>query len=547
MAHTLKKSNVTGKAGKNVMLSIQATPDLDGIRTAEFQGTDHTVIPCIALCEGVLWPANAPHPELALAEEFGRFPEAWNGKPVMLGHPMIEGIAVSANHPQVLESDSIGIIFNTKVVGKQLHMELWINTDRVSDLGVEAVATVERLVSGEEMVEVSTGLFTMQEMVSGDHDGQPYSSIWRNIMPDHLAVLSKGATGACSIKGGCGAPRLNGESEFKPVMRAMQLKDNCSCDTVTTSEEGLFKRLLSSAQGVFGRFISNDAHNLSDRDLHTALEIALKVIIPDEFTWILAVFVDDGIFVHEQGFTGILFQRTFSISDDGTVTIGSEAIAVRPETKFVPLAVVVNSDDGDLETNSTQPPKENEMETKEQLVKALIANEGTNFTQDDSAWLTTLDEVQLVKLTPVVAEEADATPAVAVETSPGRTVDDIAAGAEAEIVASAAAKAAPQTTEEFLAAAPPAIRAALQNGLSVLAGQKAGYIKVLTDNTRCSFTAEQLEAKDVEELRTLCELGNLMTFETAGANMSTEGVINNASGDEGFTPAPDVFASSDAS
>ena len=85
------------------MLVIQASPDVNAIRTAEHFGESHTVIPCIALVEGVLWPANAPAPELALAEEFGRFVDGWNSKPVVFNHPMVNGVAVSASDPDIIE------------------------------------------------------------------------------------------------------------------------------------------------------------------------------------------------------------------------------------------------------------------------------------------------------------------------------------------------------------------------------------------------------------------------------------------------------------
>ena len=154
------------------ILSIQATPELGAITTASLHQIEHLVVPCIALCEGVLWPANAPTPELALAEEFGRFPDAWNGRPVVYGHPTVSGVAVSASHPSVLEDYAFGQIFNAKLKDNKLHMELWINEARAAELGDEVIALVDKMKAGDESVEISTGLFSMTEQVKGNHEGK---------------------------------------------------------------------------------------------------------------------------------------------------------------------------------------------------------------------------------------------------------------------------------------------------------------------------------------------------------------------------------------
>ena len=114
------------------MLSVQATPDVANIRTAEFRGDEHTVIPVVALVEGVLWAANAPRPELALAKEFGKFPEGWDGSPVVFDHPKdSDGNPVPANSPDILEANAFGQMFNTVLDGNKLKSEIWINKDLV--------------------------------------------------------------------------------------------------------------------------------------------------------------------------------------------------------------------------------------------------------------------------------------------------------------------------------------------------------------------------------------------------------------------------------
>ena len=168
---------------KRIMLSVQATPDIASIRTAELFSEEHTIIPCIALVEGVLWPANAPAPEFALAEEFGRFPDGWNGRPVVYDHPKINGEAVSASHPDVLEDVGFGQLFNTSVSNGKLKTEIWINEERVKNMSEDVQDAVDRLKSGDDTIEVSTGLFTMSEVASGEFEGAEFEAIWRNIVP----------------------------------------------------------------------------------------------------------------------------------------------------------------------------------------------------------------------------------------------------------------------------------------------------------------------------------------------------------------------------
>jgi hypothetical protein len=174
------------------------------IRTATFEDREHIVVPVVALVEGVIHAVNADNPELVLAEEFGRSPLGWNGRPVMPDHPEAFGIRVSANSPKVLEKQRFGQVFNTKVEGKRLLMEAWLDPSRAEAIG--ATRHLERVRAGE-MLEVSVGVFVVAEEKLGVHNGQKYSAVWREIVPDHLALLPEGTTGACSIKMGCGTPR----------------------------------------------------------------------------------------------------------------------------------------------------------------------------------------------------------------------------------------------------------------------------------------------------------------------------------------------------
>ncbi len=510
----------------HTMLSVLATPDVASIRTAEFRGQEHTVIPVVALVEGVLWAANSPRPELALAEEFGRFPEGWDGSPVVFDHPKdSEGVPIAANSPDVLEDNAFGQMFNTTLDGKKLKSEIWINEELVKNLSDEGQATVAKLMAGDSIIEVSTGLFLMSEASTGDFNGDHFEAIWRNIVPDHLAVLPEGVPGACSVADGCGAPRDNANyAHFEPVMRAAQLNDNCQCDepnitTITSTpedEEGLVKRLLGKLGSYI--FIRGNSEGVNDGDLRTALDIALNASEQD-FIWIAAVFQgndNSGTVVYQKGFEPTFLERSFTMNADGAMSLGEDKTSVRPETKFVPV---------ELEgADSESSIQENAMHTKEELVNGLIANTASQFTEEDRGWLETLEDAQLTKLAPVVNEDAADS-----SEDDSDTEDDADAGGGANTrTVGGDEDTAPISTEDYIANAPEEEQQVLNSGLSMHRARKNALVTELVANSRCRFTKEQLDSKDVPELENLAALAVDITYELGGANLSVNADDNDA-------------------
>lgn len=189
---------------------------LTGAETREekFLDRDYLVVPVVALVQGVIQASNSPQPELALASEFAKVPAAWDGRPIVMNHPKNnQGVPVSANSPEILAKYQFGFMFNTKLIDNaakkpSLYTEAWLDTARVKEMGGDVQDTLDRINAGEQ-IEVSTGLYSTTHDQLGEFDGKAYSAIWRDVMPDHLAFLSKGKIGACSIEDGCGAMRTN--------------------------------------------------------------------------------------------------------------------------------------------------------------------------------------------------------------------------------------------------------------------------------------------------------------------------------------------------
>lgn len=185
--------------------------DRAGVRWEVFEGRSTLVVPVVMIVEGVLNGALVPR------EEFGRYPQAWNGEPVPVLHPEEQGSPIQANLPDVIERNTIGRVFNAYAEGDKLKAELWIDAEKARRLGHGGL--VESLEAGE-CIEVSTGYFADSEMTSGTFNGREFQEIHRNIRPDHLALLP-GEVGACSIRDGCGT-RVNSGGFLMQAKEAVQ-------------------------------------------------------------------------------------------------------------------------------------------------------------------------------------------------------------------------------------------------------------------------------------------------------------------------------------
>ena len=167
------------------------------IRTETHQGKKHLVVPVIMMVEGV--HAGSHGPLLHLAEDLGRFPEAWNGIPIAIDHPADGEQFISANSPNVIDRQTVGRVYNTQMAEGKLKAEAWIEEEKISRLSPAALGYIRQ----GHPLDVSVGVFTEDEMSSGVWNNESYDGIARNHRPDHLALLP-GGQGACSWEDGCG-------------------------------------------------------------------------------------------------------------------------------------------------------------------------------------------------------------------------------------------------------------------------------------------------------------------------------------------------------
>ena len=102
-----------------------------------YEGKKHIVIPVVMMVEGV---RNGSHgPIMHRISELGKYPEAWNGIPVVINHPEIGGINVSANNPEIIETQAVGRVFNTTVKGEKLSAEAWLDIEKLKNKNVHLI------------------------------------------------------------------------------------------------------------------------------------------------------------------------------------------------------------------------------------------------------------------------------------------------------------------------------------------------------------------------------------------------------------------------
>jgi hypothetical protein len=482
------------------------------LRTAQFHGREHLVVPVIPLVEGVITPFNSKEPELVLASEFLQILGGWNGRPVVLDHPDVLGQKVSANSPEILESCAFGQLFNAEGRGDRFAAEAWLDPQRLEALAEAGADMMTRVREGKS-IEVSVGTFMELERTAGEYKGKHYVGIWRNIVPDHLAFLTGKQRGACNNDMGCGVRTATAylvtaaglEAVEDPMNKCtkhnIELRDG-KCEQCETEvpQRSLRERLISLMS-----FRSNKgtAAGVSDMDLRSRLNRALHAEEP-AFVGVDTVFPDESLVVFAVAPKGEfkLVQRKYSVKTDGSVKLGDERSEVQPVTTFEPVTA---SETPMLAAACGCDKKGAENMTREQRIAALLTS--GKFKEEDKRWLEQVPEEHLATLagqaTTAVAEQK-----VEPKTEPKiEPKTELKAEPKIELKAEpAVAAAGAQTAEQFISAAPPELQDSLRDGMRMATEKRETLIRTLKDTGRCPFSDDQLKAKSTGELEQLATL-----------------------------------------
>lgn len=138
-------------------------------------------------------------PELDLVRSL----KGWNGVPITIQHPKLNDRSANVPDPDVA---IIGRFYNSAWdhEGKRMTGEYWIEIAEAEKY-LEGKSILTKINDGTPL-ETSTGYYADDEQTAGIFDGKAYKTIHRNLLPDHIAILTN-EVGACSLQDGCGVNR----------------------------------------------------------------------------------------------------------------------------------------------------------------------------------------------------------------------------------------------------------------------------------------------------------------------------------------------------
>ncbi len=499
---------------KYARVAVVANAAAVDTREETLDGIDYLVVPVVALVEGVLHAMNSAEPEMVFAEEFTKptVVGGFNGRPLYYGHPVIDGEPVSGNDPKVWEELNIGKVFHTAVKKNKLVMEAWIDKVRAAKVAPDLL---ERIAAGDA-IEISVGVFCeSDEDEKGEYDGKKYAGAWRGIVPDHLALLVDGDTGACSRDMGCGvraAKHVEGE------MKAAEKKKDRSLGAT-------FARFMSMFR------VEQAADEMSDNDLKRKLYDALRKVRADvNYVEAFVPVTNPERVVYScwcpstaagaeagMGYQYVLFERSFTLDANGVVTLDSEEAEVEAVLSYEPVVKAAGNAPKAAEGAPCSCHKQlKDTRSEIDMNKEQIAK-----------FLETATDEQVKALSAVVETPAPAaTTETKVETPAVEAKVETPAAVETKVETPAVAAKAP-TFEELLNAADQPTRDAINSAKQVGNEKRAASIKALKDTGRCELTDAELGTKSQSELDQLVKLAGAaaVNFAAAGGSKAQEGAV----------------------
>ena len=338
---------------------IKCNVETSNIKYTDFEGVKHMVIPVIMAQEGVMNRFFYP------SEEFEGWANTWDGVPVPINHPEIEGVAVSAKSPRIQELNSVGYVFNSKYEDKKLKGEIYLNLEKVKKLNADYL--INSFENGEIM-EVSTGLYSNVEMVSGKYGDDEYDAIVRNIRPDHLALLPN-TVGACSIEDGCGASIS---------------VNSCQCG------------------GVCG------GNKNSQKEISKLLNLSLEKKYND-LVYIIDIY--DNSVVYEFGKNRSVYKESYAINDDNVVMLEDDAQEVIQKTSYQALNlsggnnIMTEIQNEEIKEETTEETTEEK--TAEETEESTTEAEEETTAETEAEAEETTEEVKENEETETETEEAE--------------------------------------------------------------------------------------------------------------------------------------------
>lgn len=489
------------------------------------EGKKTLVVPVVMMVEGV--HHGSAGPMFYSREELAYDPHVWNGVPVPILHPVEDGQPISANSPKVIEERNAGRIYNSKWEDGKLKGEVWLDIVKAELIWP---GIVNMILSGMP-IDVSTGLFSTDEMIKGNWNGEEYEGVVRNIKPDHLAILP-GQTGACSWADGCGIRMNNqgegGESVEKDhsigiLEKAGELIKSALAPSKSVSggEGSKMKQILSTLRDI----LEPKRNAVSDDEIRRQIQRSIdkldtpEIVQPGIIHFVVSVFSEgeSKFFIYEERAGGMnsepskFFKQEYQVEGDA-VTLKGSPVEVREE--FVAASQNINQ------------VKEEENMDKKDRITGLIASAGIFAGMCGDILMAMDDKVidHLIAINEkVMAREKDLT----------TQIQDL----------SAKITKAPENMEETIALAPEGIQNQIREGISMLTSAKADLIKTLRALEGCPYSEEDLQKKEMKELGDLVAFASKTKVNFAGrggAPITDNKGAGPATDGTGVPPTPDL-------
>lgn len=227
---------------------------------------------------------------------------------------------------------------------------------------------------------------------------------------------------------------------------------------------------------------------------HDVIRMLLGSALRDlrEDAWIEDIY-DDYIIFEEDG---KLYHQTYTEAS-GVVSLTGEISEVTRDVKYKKVidGTVIN------EIKQTINNLKGTKMDKEKIIAALISNERTPWKEEDKETLLAMNEDVLEQLT-IAGKEPEIKEVEVIKEVPATTNTE----KTTQVTDNSQEEKKPQTTEEYIAAAPAGVAEIFNAGADSLKREKEKLIKTITSNKQNTFTAEELLTRSVTELIALAKL-----------------------------------------
>lgn len=467
------------------------------IREAQLEGVTHYVVPVVMMVEGVHNGSRGPL--LYTSANLAQNVASWNGVPIVVNHPEDEdGSYISANNPDVMNSELVGRVYNVSFTDGKLRGEAWINKERI---GVKSDKTLE-IIQNQWALDVSVGVFSDELQESGQWNGEDYRAVATNFRPDHLALLPD-SVGACSWDDGCGI-RNNENSNIKKG------------GIMPKEQSGSKDKYLANSTAVVIDIANADNYMDTVNKLY---EVVNSMDSEMNYNYLEAVYENSFIYRRvvrntRGGANSRYFQQSYSLDNSGAIALNGDPTEVR---KDVAYAAVTNNSSSLKRTKFNTNSKQKQM-SKCTKIASIISNKANQFTEDDREFLNGLEEEQLDKFVAVAGETDEGkTKSPTANSSQTLTKEDLTSAVK-EVLATY--KDPDKYLNELL---PTEVAKSLKSGMAIVANQKKTLIDQIVANS--TFKKEKLEKYELEDLQEIYEnvvgdttevnfIGNANVFES---------------------------------